>query len=390
MKLKRILIIAAACILLLGGAIQSGIVKPKWSFLKRFITIPNERLAQIPGSDKVRVVAEESVIIDVVDRVSPSVVTVGITQTRRLGDIFEFDPFDPFSPLRRRPGETQKVEQDIGTGFIVSEDGLIITNKHVVADPDATYRVITKDDTTYEVSKIYRDPTNDLAIVKINPSTGSGLTPVTLGDSDDIKVGQLAIAIGTALGEFRNTVTVGVISGVGRGITAGSPFEGFVERLDNVIQTDAAINPGNSGGPLLNSSGQVIGVNTAVSQEGENIGFAIPINIVKEALANFNATGQFNRPFLGVRYRIVSRELSLLNDIPEGAFVLEVVEGSPAARAGVIDEDIITKMDGEVLNVENDLATIISKMKVGQRVTLAVWRDGKEVTLTVTLGNQES
>ena len=310
---------------------------------------------------------EESVVIDVVDRVSPAVVTVGITQTKRIGDILEFNPFDPFSPFQRKPGKSQKLEQDIGSGFIVGSDGLIVTNKHVVEMPDATYRVITKDDKTYEIKKIYRDPSNDLAILKIDPSAGSGreLPTVEMGDSDKIKVGQMAIAIGTALGEFRHTVTTGVISGVGRGIDAGSPFEGSAERLDNVIQTDAAINPGNSGGPLLNSAGQVVGVNTAVSSQGQNIGFALPINVVKEALANFNATGQFNRPFLGVQYRMIPRQTAILNEIPEGAYVQEVVKDGPADKAGLKAEDIITNIDGLKLDDKNDLAKAISKKKSG-------------------------
>jgi S1-C subfamily serine protease len=172
-----------------------------------------------------------------------------------------------------------------------------------------------------------------LAILKIDANS---LKPVEFGDSSKIDVGQLAIAIGTALGEFRNTVTVGVISGIGRGITAGNPFEGYVERLDDVIQTDAAINPGNSGGPLLNSSGQVIGINTAVSERGQNIGFAIPSNVIKNALDQFNKNGgEFQkRPYIGVRYKFVSRDLAILNEIPEGAYIQEVVTDSPAEKAG--------------------------------------------------------
>ena len=154
------------------------------------------------------------------------------------------------------------------------------------------------------------------------------MTPIELGDSSKIKVGQLAIAIGTALGEFRHTVTTGVISGLGRGIS---------KTLDNVIQTDAAINLGNSGGPLLNSAGQVIGVNTAVSQQGQNIGFAIPINVIKDAIDNFNKTGQFSRPFMGVRYRQIDQKTALLNDIPSREpYVEEIVEGSPAEKAGIV------------------------------------------------------
>lgn len=389
MKLQKLLLFIAAGLLVIGAVISSGQLGLNWQFFEKYLSfkLPQVSAPQtitIPGGEKMRVVTEESVVIDVVDKVSPAVVTVGITTSRRIGDILEFNPFDPFSPFQRRPGKSQKLEQDIGSGFIV-DGGLVVTNKHVVEVPDATYRVITKDDKTYEVKKIYRDPSNDLAILKIE---ASGLPTVEMGDSDKIKVGQMAIAIGTALGEFRHTVTTGVISGVGRGIEAGSPFESSAERLDNVIQTDAAINPGNSGGPLLNSSGQVVGVNTAVSSEGQNIGFALPINVVKEALANFNATGQFNRPYLGVRYQMIPKQTAILNDIPEGAYLQEVVKGSPAEKVGLQDEDIITKIDGNKLTDDNDLAKVISKKKVGDSMTLTVWRDEKEMEIKVTLGNQ--
>lgn len=388
-KGQKPLFIIALVLVFVGAFVSSGFFGLNWGSIGKFIRLPALEKAEnlLPGSDRVRVTTEESVIIDAVDNVSPSVVTIGINQTRRVGDIFEFDPFDLFSPFQRRPGRTQQIEQDIGSGFIVGSDGLIVTNKHVVSVAEAKYRVITKDDKTYEVTRIYRDPDRDMAILKINPPAG-GLPTVELGDSSKIKVGQLAIAIGTALGEFRNTVTTGVISGIGRGITAGSPFESSGERLDNVIQTDAAINPGNSGGPLLNSSGQVIGVNVAVSAEGQNIGFALPINVVKEAITNFNQTGQFDRPYLGVEYRMITRQLAILNELPEGAYIMNAVAGAPAATGGVKAEDIITKMDGEKLTESNDLAKVIGKKKVGDSVTLTIWRDGKENSLSVTLGNQ--
>lgn len=386
---RNLLLIVAIALLALGGIVSSGLFGLNWNFLGRLAKLPalNKESPLIGNRDNVRITSEESVIVDVVEKVSPSVVTIGINETRRAGDIFEFDPFDPFSPFQRRPGRTQKIEQDIGSGFIVGADGLIVTNKHVVSVSDAKYRVITKDDKTYDVVRIYRDPSNDMAILKIN---ATGLPVVEMGDSDKIKVGQLAIAIGTALGEFRNTVTTGVVSGVGRGITAGSPFAGSGERLDNVIQTDAAINPGNSGGPLLNSSGQVIGVSVAVSAEGQNIGFALPINVVRDALSDFNQTGQFNRAYLGIQYRMITRQLAILNEIPEGAYIMEVIDDTPASRAGLQAEDIITKIDGEKLTESNDLAKSVSKKKVGDSVSLTVWRDGKETSQTVTLGNQAS
>lgn len=292
------------------------------------------------------------------------------------------DPFGFFRPPAGG-GREEKIEQDIATGFVIDKDGLIVTNKHVVADANAKYRVITKDDVEYEVKKIYRDPANDLAILKID---ASGLKPVEMGDSDKLKVGQFVIAIGTALGEFRHTVTTGVISGLGRGITAGSPFEGYVERLDNVIQTDAAINPGNSGGPLLNSAGQVIGVNIAVAASGQNIGFAIPINVIKESLQNFEKTGKFERAFLGVRYRMISQDLALLNDVPQGAYIVEVVSGSPAEKAKIKEGDIITKFDSQLVREKDGgLAKLIAGKKIGDRIHLTIWREKKELETEAVL-----
>ena len=383
-KFKRFLTgVAIGLVILasvLGGAISERLFGYK--ILDKFF--PPRQGVSSPQVFQQRVLNEESVVIEVAEKVSPSVVTVGITKTQRVLDLFEWDPFmDPFGFFRSPKSREEKIQQDIGSGFIVSADGLVVTNKHVVADTRAKYRVITKDDKEYEVKKIYRDPVNDLAILKID---ASGLKPVELGDSDKLKVGQFVIAIGTALGQFRHTVTTGVISGLGRGITAGSPFEGYVERLDNVIQTDAAINPGNSGGPLLNSAGQVIGVNVAVAAEGQNIGFALPINLVKESLANFEKTGRFERPFLGVRYRMISQDLALLNDVPQGAYVVEVVEGSPADKAGIKEGDIITKLDGQpVREKDGGLAKLIAQKKIGETVRLTIWRDGEQKEMTATL-----
>ncbi len=379
-KLKRISIIIAIVVVvvasLFGGAISDRLFGYK--VLDKFFPREGGSTSLITQQ---KIVNEESVVIEVVEKVGPSVVTVNIEKEETLSPFnISFGPFGFIFP--QDLGETQKVEQNIGTGFVISSEGLIVTNKHVVSDTQAKYKVITKDDKTYEVKKIYRDPANDLAILKIE---ASGLKPVELGDSDKLKVGQFAIAIGTALGEFKNTVTTGVISGLGRGITAGSPLEGYVERLDNVIQTDAAINPGNSGGPLLNSAGQVIGINVATAASGENIGFAIPINVIKEAIDNFNKTGQFERPFLGIRYRMIGRDVALMNDVPQGAYVVEVVKGGAADKAGIKVGDIITKFDGHSLKEgETNLAKLISQKKVGDKATLTIWRDGKEMEKEVT------
>ncbi len=330
---------------------------------------------------------EESDVTQVVDQVTPSVVSVGIkrqAQTLNPGNSFFFDPFGFFGQQPNRPNTQTPQEQDIGSGFVIDPSGLVVTSKHVVAESGADYRVITTDDKELKVEKIYRDPINDLAILKVTPPAG-GLKAVALGDSNNLKVGQTVIAIGTALGEFRSTVTTGVISGLGRGIDAGGPFGGGSERLDNVIQTDAAINPGNSGGPLLNSRGEVIGVNAAIAQNGQNIGFALPINVVKSAIDNFNSTGKFSRPFFGVRYQLVDQKTAILNSIPRGAYVVEVVSGSPAEKAGIKPGDIITTVDGNKLTDENSLATIISKKKVGDTVKVEIYRDNQNQTLDVTL-----
>lgn len=330
-------------------------------------------------------VNEESVVTKVVEEATPSVVTVSISKTEVINsNPFANDFFSQFfgAPIQNQQ-ETKKIEQDIGTGFIISEDGLIVSNKHVVADTEAKYRVIIGKDEIVEVVNIYRDPLNDLAILKIDKT---GLKPVAMGDSDKIKVGQRVIAIGTALGEFRSTVTTGVISGLGRGITAGSSIQGS-ERLENVIQTDAAINPGNSGGPLFNSNGEVIGVNVAVSQAGQNIGFALPINIVKESIDNFRTTGEFDRPYLGIAYQMISKQAALLNEVPQGAYIQNVVKDGPADKAGIKIGDIITQIDGKKLNDEKNssVVTIVNKKKIGDEVEVKVYRDKGEQSFIVKL-----
>ena len=372
-----------AMLIVIGIAATGGAIGDRlfgYSLLDKWWPRAEEQL-QLPGSTTQTILKEENVVIDVAEKVSPSVVTVGINKTQLFR---QADPFDFFgSPFGNR-GQVQqrKIEQDIGTGFVISADGLIATNKHVVSDTDAKYRVVTKDNKTFEVQRIFRDPTNDLAILKIE---ASGLTPAQLGDSDKLKVGQFVMAIGTALGEFRHTVTTGVVSGLGRGITAGGPFGGEAEQLDNVIQTDAAINPGNSGGPLLNSAGQVIGVNTAVSAEGQNIGFAIPINVIKEAIENFNKTGQFSRPYVGVQYQMIDQRTAIMNDVPAGAYIQDVVADSPAEKAGLQADDIITKFDGKKLDDTNTLAKAIAGKKVGDQVEVEYWREGETKTVRVTL-----
>lgn len=320
------------------------------------------------SQEKRTVVQEENAVISVVEKTSSSVVALGVT--RRV-----INPFDPFSIPKRE-------DSTVGTGFVVSEGGIIVTNKHVVSDERGPYTVVTKDGQKYEVARIYRDPLLDLAIIQIK---GAELKSLELGDSSKLKVGQTVIAIGNALGRFTNTVTTGVVSGLGRRVVAGDPFEGFLESLDNLIQTDAAINPGNSGGPLLNSAGQVIGVNVATTEGAQNIGFAIPINSVKQIVEEFVEKGTVSRPFLGIRYRFISKDVAILNEVPQGAYIQEVLEGGPAQKAGVREGDIITKINSEAINEENKLAEIVSKSSVGTKLELTVFRDSQELNLTALL-----
>lgn len=324
-----------------------------------------------PPLETRKVVSEENAVISVVEKTSGSVVAIGVS--RKV-----INPFDPFSIPKTE-------DATIGTGFVVSDKGIIVTNKHVVTgDPSDKYTVLTKDGQKYETKKIYRDSVLDLAIVQID---GSNLKPLELGDSSKIKVGQMAIAIGNALGKYTNTVTTGVVSGLGRAVSAGDPFEGFVERLDNLIQTDAAINPGNSGGPLLNSAGQVIGVNVATTEGAQNIGFAIPINVVKPIVNEFLAKGSISRPFLGIRYRFISKDVAILNEVPQGAYVQEVIEGSPAEKAGIIAGDIIQKINGQTIDAEGKVGDIVSKANIGSKLDMQVWRDGKTLNISATIGD---
>jgi len=327
--------------------------------------------------EKIKIVSEESVVIDVVKKTSPSVVSIAIEQR-----ILDLQPFGMGFP------STRQTQSGIGTGFVIREDGLILTNKHVVSESGKYFAILKNgnEEKKYEVRQINRDPFNDLAILKID---ASGLKPLELGDSSKLQVGQKVIAIGNALGRLDNTVTTGVISGLGRGVSPIDPTTGIAERLSDVIQTDAAINPGNSGGPLLNTAGQVIGVNTAVAG-AENIGFALPINIAKSLIADFETTGKISRPFLGIRYSHINRDVALLNDVPEGELVREVVGGAAAEKAGVKVGDIITQIDGQKLTEDRGLGDVIKTKKVGDQVRMTVWRDGQTLQLSVTLGEAPS
>ena len=367
------------------------VIKPLDYIKKRSSANTVENLAKDENTTLSQMMGEtDYTVADVAEKASESVVTVSIKKKQRVLDPSSlFDNFGFFGfgfPGRQQPPtepELEEIQQDIGSGFVVDQ-GLIVTNKHVVSDLEADYLVVDTSDNEYEVSKIYRDPSLDMAILQVKDFSAPALA---LGNSDELRVGEPVIAIGTALGQFRHTVTTGVVSGLGRGITAGGLYT-QAENLENVIQTDAAINPGNSGGPLINGQGEVIGVNVATAN-ADNISFSIPINVVKSALENFNETGQFDRPLLGVRYSVISEEAALMNEVPQGAYLVEVVENSSAADAGLEKGDIITKFDGQEINQEQDLATLINQQKVGDEVEVEYWDGEKRQNTTIKLKSNQ-
>lgn len=347
--------------------------------------------------------SQEDLVISAVKKVSPSVVS--ILASRDLPAMQnEFSPFqDPFfqeffgDDFRVEPspeGETQTQELSSGSGFIISEDGYIITNKHVVAYDDVDYSVVLNNEKTYKATVIDRDTITDLAVLKIESQ--EKLPTVELGDSSNLEVGQTVIAIGNALGEFSNTVSTGVISGLSRTVVAGGA--GNIEKLTNVIQTDASINPGNSGGPLLDSSGKVIGINTAIASRAQNIGFAISINEAKSVIDSIYESGRIVRPWLGVRYIIINEDIAKQNNLPlnYGALIvrasreeLAVIPGSPADKAGLRENDIILEINGKQVNNSQPLSYLISQYSPGQTVELKVQSQGEEKTVEIELGERE-
>lgn len=337
------------------------------------------------GSKKYDLTQCKESTANIVEELSDSVVTVTIKKMDLKGSTGTiFDLFNLFrNPQRYQAENFEEIQQDIGTGFVVGEEKFVITNRHVVSDLKAEYKIIDKDDNEYAVSKIYRDPANDLAIIQVE---GLKVDSISLGDSDKIRVGEDVVAIGTALGEFRHTVTTGVVSGLGRGITAGDGFGGYVESIENVIQTDAAINPGNSGGPLINRCGEVIGINVAVSSNAENIGFSIPVNVLKKSLDNFENTGKFDRAVLGVKYSMISEQAALRNEVPVGAYVTEVVKDSSADEGGIKVGDIIVSFNGVKLS-ETSLSELVNQTKIGDKVKVEIyrWNEDKKMELDIKM-----
>jgi len=348
----------------------------------------------------------ESQIVNVVEDTNPAIVSIVITKDVPIIEQY-YENFDPFGndffndffggngfdfriPKYKEKG-TEKKEVGGGSGFFVSSDGLLVTNRHVVSDKDAEYTVLTNDGEKYNAKVLARDSTFDIAVLKVK---GKDFSHLEFGNSDLLKPGQTVIAIGNALAEFHNSVSVGVVSGLSRSIVAGD-LSGHSELLEGVIQTDAAINPGNSGGPLLDISGKVIGVNVAVQRGAENIGFALPSNTVKSIIDSVEKYGEIVRPYLGVRYMQITERLKEKNNlsVDYGALVvrgetmedLAVVPGSPADKAGIVENDIILEVDGVKIKQGKSLASIIRQKQVDQKVVLKILHKGEEKEVEVML-----
>lgn len=379
-----------------GGAIAGALITflTIQTQLPEALPLPDPAAPTLPASSLED--SHERSVIETVQAAQSAVVSIVITQDVPIIEQFFEEvpgPFGsfPFQVPRLRQNGTERQEVGGGSGFLISDDGLIVTNRHVVDQEEAQYTVFLSDGSKHEATVEARDPVNDIAILRIS---GGDFPSLEFADSDALQVGQTVIAIGNALGEFTNSVSVGVVSGLSRSIRAGNSF-GQSEQLDEVIQTDAAINPGNSGGPLLDLTGKVIGVNVAVAQGSENIGFALPANIVNSVVESVQVNGRIIRPYLGIRYAPITTALQEANNlsIDYGVLVvrgdtpdqLAVVPGSPANKAGIVEGDIILEIDGQRLDFETSLASIVRQKNVGDTINLKVLSGGEVKTVSLTL-----
>ncbi len=338
----------------------------------------------------------QSAFVQVSDAVKPSVVNISTSRTVKMGNTFGFnmdddqmkqffgdDFFDRFfgGPRGKSPDYKQ---QSLGSGFVIRADGYILTNNHVVDDADDIKVKFNGDEKEYVAKLVGKDPTTDLAVIKIEGK--KNLKEVPLGDSDKLRVGEWAIAIGNPFG-FESTVTAGIVSALSRTIGQG-PY-------DNFIQTDAAINPGNSGGPLVNIRGEVIGVNTAIySQSGGymGIGFAIPINMARDIFEKLIESGHVSRGYLGITFNDIDEKLARQFDLkkPTGVLISQVLEDSPAEKAGLKEEDIIIRLNDVEITSGKQLQREVAKINAGTKVKVTVLRKGDEKTVTVKLGERPS
>ncbi len=341
----------------------------------------------------------KSPIVDAIKKVMPAVVSIIISKS--LDDLEkevpkELLPFLPYGGLRSQiPAEEidarGMVKVGGGSGFIVEKTGTILTNKHVIVDPRAEYAVIMNDGKKFTAKVLARDPIDDVAILDM---PGQNLPTISLGDSDDVELGETAIAVGNALGIFRNSVSAGIISGLGRSIRAASEPNAPQQELRGLLQTDAAINPGNSGGPLVNLNGEAIGINSAIVFGAQNLGFAIPINFAKRDLADLKKFGRIKRPLLGLRYVSVDENLKDKMKLPanHGALVIgqipqteAIVPGSPAHKAGIKEKDLVVECDGEMITAEHTIQDILEEKEVGDTLIMKVLRGKKALNVKVVL-----
>jgi len=350
----------------------------------------NDNISAAPVSTSARakyISSESNLISSIAKDVGKGVVSINVSSNVSSPDFFGL------------PQTSQ--QQSAGTGFIISNDGIIVTNRHVVGSDATNVNVTLADGTTFKNVKIIGATSQgnslDIAFLKINDLNGKKLYPVTMGDSTKIQVGDKVVAIGNALGQFQNTVTSGIISGYGRSVVASDESSDVnASNLTDLFQTDAAINQGNSGGPLVDVNGQVIGINTAVAGNAQNIGFAIPINDVKGLINGVLKTGKLLQPYLGVRYVPLTDDLANQYNLnsKRGAYIppstsdqsVSIITGSPADKAGLQEKDIITKVDGTTIDEKTSLTSALSRYQVGDRVTLTVVRGKETKKISVVLG----
>lgn len=333
-----------------------------------------------------QVISNESQLINEIARtVGPSVVSVNVTSQTGGGIQSLFG------------GNQADSQESAGTGVIIDAKGIIMTNRHVVPAGTSTVSVTLSDGTELDsvevIGRTNESDSLDVAFLRVKDAKGKTLKAATLADSSKVQVGDKVVAIGNALGQFQNTVTSGIISGYGRSVQAGDSSGNSIESLQNLFQTDAAINPGNSGGPLVNTSGEVVALNTAVAGDAQNIGFAIPINDLQGLIKSVLATGKLLRPYLGVRYLSLTDDYAYQLNLKtsRGAYIYTsrtgaaIVSGSPAEKAGLKEKDVITKIDDTKIDENNSLTSALGRHSVGDTVTLTIVRDGKEQSIKVKL-----
>lgn len=341
---------------------------------------------------------EKSPIVEIAKKVCPAVITVVVSKDLPKVEGFYFLPMGGQNlvvPKMEGKNKKEKTKIGGGSGFIVSENGYVITSNHVVADAEAEYTVILGPEKKYPAKVMSRNPIQDIAVLKIE---ANDMPFLELADSESIDLGESVLAIGNPLGEFHDTISAGIVSGLSRFITARDGFNGTSARLKGLIQTDAAINPGNSGGPLVNMDAQAVGVNTAMVMGAQNIGFAIPINYAKKDLEEVQKFGKIKRPFLGIKYIILNKELSQQNkiNIDYGALIIRerlgeeaVIQGSAAAKAGLREFDIILEANGEKITDKNPLSEILDKCQIGQEINFKVLRNKKEIKAKIKLDEKK-